>query len=282
LHTLVDASALNEQRAEWIGEPTMTPTIGIFTERATAERAVADLRAAGLPPKSIRVLVPGRDEVSALPTSEAEQPGMGKAVGGVVGGAVGAMTGAELGAAAAASMLVPVAGPAIAVGLVGAALLTIGGAAVGGAMERTLANGLPKDELFLYEDAIRRGHSIVVVTSSDTDEQKRAAEALEAAGAESVDAARKQWWIGLREAEAVEYRGEGLDFERDESTYREGFEAALVVLARGAGERGAVKLLQERYPSTYRTTAFRRGYERGRAYRERLDAERESNGRDAA
>jgi hypothetical protein len=77
-----------------------------------------------------------------------------------------------------------------------------------------------------------------------------------------VDAARKQWWIGLREAEAVEYRGEGLDFERDESTYREGFEAALVVLARGAGERGAVKLLQERYPSTYRTTAFRRGYER--------------------
>jgi hypothetical protein len=262
----------------------MTPTIGIFTERATAERAVADLRAAGLPPKSIRVLVPGRsdDEVSALPTSEAEQPGMGKAMGGVVGGAVGAMTGAELGAAAAASMLVPVAGPAIAVGLVGAALLTIGGAAVGGAMERTLANGLPKDELFLYEDALRRGHSIVVVTPSDTDEEKRAAEALEAAGAESVDAARKQWWIGLREAEAVEYRGEGLDFERDESTYREGFEAALVVLARGAGERGAVKLLQERYPSSYRTTAFRRGYERGRAYRERLDAERESNGRDAA
>jgi hypothetical protein len=47
---------------------------------------VADLRAAGLPPKSIRVLVPGRDEVSALPTSEAEHPGMGKAVGGVSAG----------------------------------------------------------------------------------------------------------------------------------------------------------------------------------------------------
>src|SRR5262245_6085225 len=115
----------------------MTPTIGIFTERAAAERAVADLRAAGLPPKSIRVVVPGRSdhEVSALPTSEAEQPGIGKAVGAVVGGAAGAMTGAELGAAAAASALMPVAGPAIAVGLVGAVLLTIGGAAVGGAME---------------------------------------------------------------------------------------------------------------------------------------------------
>ena len=262
----------------------MTPTIGIFTERAAAEPAVADLRAAGLPPKSIRVLVPGRsdNEVSTLPTSEAEQPGIGKAVGGVVGGAVGAMTGAELGAAAAATALIPVAGPAIAVGLVGAVLLTIGGAAVGGAMERTLAEGLPKDELFLYEDALRRGHSIVVVTTADTDEQKRAAEALTAAGAESVDAARKQWWIGLRDAEAVEYKSRGLDFEHDEVTYREGFEGALVVLARGVGERGAVKLLKERYPSTYRTTAFRRGYERGRAYHERRVAERGSDGRDAA
>src|SRR5262245_13761726 len=262
----------------------MTPTIAIFTERAAAERAVANLRAAGLPPKGIRVLVPGwsDDEVSALPTSEAEQPGIGKAVGGVVGGAVGAMTGAELGAAAAASVLMPVAGPAIAVGLVGAVLLTLGGALVGGAMERTLANGLPKDELFLYEDALRCGHSIVVVTTSDTDEQKRAVETLQAAGAESVDAARKQWWIGLRDAEAVEYRTKGFDFERDELTYREGFEAAVVVLTRGVGERGAVKLLRERYPSTYRTTAFRRGYERGRAYRERLVAERESNGRDVA
>ena len=259
----------------------MTPTIGIFTERAAAERAVADLRAAGLPPKSIRVLVPGRsdDEVSTLPTSEAEQPGIGKAMGGVVGGAAGAMTGAEIGAAAAASVLMPVAGPAIAVGLVGAVLLTIGGAWAGGAMERTLAQGLPKDELFLYEDALRRGHSIVVVTTADTDEQKHAAEALEAAGAESVDAARKQWWLGLRDAEAVKYRSQGLGFEQDEATYREGFEAALVVLARGMGERDAVKLLKERHPNTYRTTAFGRGYERGRAYHERRI---EEHGRTAA
>jgi hypothetical protein len=262
----------------------MTPMIGIFTERAAAERAVADLRAAGLPPKSIRVLVPGRsdDEVSTLPTSEAEQPGIGKAVGAVIGGATGAMTGAELGAAAAASALMPVAGPAIAVSLVGAVLLTIGGAAVGGAMERTMSEGLPKDELLLYEDALRRGHPIVVVTSADTDEQKRAAAVLQAAGAESVDAARKQWWIGLRDAEAVQYRSSGHNFERDEAIYREGFEAALLVRARGEAERDAVKLLRERYPSTYRKTAFRRGYERGRAYHERLEAERTSTGRDAA
>ena len=257
----------------------MRPTIGIFSDRAAAERAAASVRAAGLSPKSIRILVPGRsgDEAATLPTSEAEQPGIGKAVGGVIGGAVGAATGAELGAAA-ASALIPVAGPAIAIGLVGAVLLTFGGAAVGGAMERTLADGLPRDELFLYEDALRRGHSIVVVMTADGDEQKRAAGALEAAGAESVDAARKEWWIGLRDAEAVQYRNAGLDFERDEAIYREGFESALLVLARGEAEGDALKLLRERYPSTYRKTAFRRGYERGRVYHERLLAER----RDAA
>jgi hypothetical protein len=118
--------------------------------------------------------------------------------------------------------------------------------------------------------------------TADGGEQKRAAAALEAAGAESVDAARKQWWIGLRDAEAVQYRSAGLDFERDEATYREGFEAAQLVRARGEAEGDAVEFLRERYPSAYRKTAFRRGYERGRAYHERLVAERTSNGRDAA
>jgi hypothetical protein len=253
----------------------MTPTIGIFSERAEAERAVANLRAVGVSPKSIRVLIPGGSdsEILKVPTSDAEQPGMGKAIGSVLGGAVGAATGAELGAVAAASALVPVAGPAIAIGVVGAVLLGLGGAAVGGALEHNLANGLPKDELFVYEDALRRGHSIVVVMPTDAGEQEQAVTALEASGAETVDAARKQWWIGLRDAEALEYRAEGFDFERDEETYREGFEAALSVSTRGRLDRDAAKYLKERYPDSYQKAAFRRGYDRGRAYHERLAAE---------
>ena len=114
------------------------------------------------------------------------------------------------------------------------------GAAVGGALEHALANGLPKDELFVYEDALRRGKSIVVAMTSDAGEQEQAATALEASGAESVDAARKQWWIGLRDAEALEYRAEGFDFERDEETYRQGFEAALSAGTRGRADREVV------------------------------------------
>jgi hypothetical protein len=249
------------------GDVTMIATIGIFPDRASTEHAVANLRAVGVPASRIRVLVPGSAdaEVLKVPTSEAEQPGIGKAIGGVVGGAVGAA-----GGAAAAGVLVPVAGPIVAIGLVGAVLLSLGGAAAGGALEQALANGLPRDELFVYEDALRRGCSIVVVMADSADDQERAATALEASGAESVDAARKRWWIGLRDAEALEYRAAGLDFEGDEEIYRQGFEAAQAEASAGRVDRGTVTDLRARYPGAYRKPAFRRGYERGRAYRDRI------------
>src|SRR5438445_6926176 len=224
----------------------MNPTIGIFIERLAAERAVANLRSVGFSPESISVLVPGnaRSIAGKVPTSEAEQPGIGKAMGGVIGGAVGAAGGAELGAAAAATALLPAAGPAIAIGLVGAVLLSLGGAAAGGALEKALSNGLPKDEVFVYEDALRRGSSIVVVMTPNAGEAAQAVAALEASGAESVDAARERWWIGLRDAEEFEYRAEGLDFQRDESFYRQGFEAALSLATRDIPTRDAVAHLK--------------------------------------
>jgi len=250
----------------------MTPTVGIFVERATAERAVANLRAIGVSPENIRVLVPGTSDavVSKVPTSEAEQPGIGKAMGVVIGGAVGAAGGAELGAVAAATALLPAAGPAIAIGLVGAVLLSLGGAAAGSALENALSNGLPKDEVFVYEDALRRGFSIVVVMTPDAGEAAQAAATLEASGAESVDAARERWWIGLHDEEAFEYRAEGLDFQRDESIYRQGFEAALSLATRDIPSRHTIKLLEERYPDSHEAAAFRRGYARGRAHYRRL------------
>src|SRR5215813_56123 len=253
----------------------MTPTVGIFFDRASAERAVGNLRAVGLPPPSIHVLVPGSESLAAhVSVSEAEQPGMGRAIGGVLGGAVGVATGAEIGAAAAASALLPVAGPAIAIGIVGAVLLSLGGAAVGGALENALVNGLPKDELFVYEEALRRDHTIVIVTAADADERDRAVAVLEGSGAESVDAARERWWIGLREGEAFEYRVEGLDFQRDEALFREGFEAAQSASAGERSERETKAFLKERYPASYQNPAFLRGYLRGRAHYRRLLAER--------
>src|SRR5215210_1558418 len=146
----------------------MKSTVGIFTSRANAERAVERLRSAGITDNRISLLTPGASEekVHAVATTETEQPGMGKAVGGVVGTALGASSGMMLGAAA-ASLLVPGVGPIIATGIIGAALFGAGGAVAGAAageeVEESMEDGLPKDELFVYEDALRRGRSVVIV-----------------------------------------------------------------------------------------------------------------------
>jgi hypothetical protein len=254
----------------------MTPTIGIFVARTAAERALANLCAVGFPPASIRLLVPGNSSAVAarVPTSEAEQPGIGMAMGGVIGGAVGAAGGAGLGAAAAATALLPATGAAIAIGLVGALLLSLGGAAAGSALEDALSNGLPKDEVFVYEDALRQGFTIVVVSTADAAARKTATMTLEASGAESVDAARERWWIGLREMEVFDYHSDALDFRRDEPMYRQGFEAAQSLSARDLSSRDATGYLQQRYPDTHDSAAFRRGYARGRAHYRRLLAAR--------
>lgn len=202
-------------------------------------------------------------------TTETEQPGMGKAVGGVVGGALGVAGGLPLGAAA-ASLFVPGVGPIIAAGLVVAALLGAGGAAAGatagGALENSVDTGLPHDELYVYEDALRKGRTVVIVGADDEAQAEALRESLTQAGAESVDAARESWWIGLRDAEAEQYAAQGRDFKTDEPLYRRGFEASLHPSARGKSYDEAADALRQRYSDAYGDEAFRCGYERGCSY----------------
>ncbi len=249
----------------------MKTVAGIFRARADAERAVERLRALGLTAENISLLTPGTtpEEIDAqVPTTETEQPGMGKTLGGVVGGAVGLAGGAQLGTVL-ASLLVPGVGPILAAGLVGAALLGAGGmaagAAAGDSMEENIATGLPHDELFVYEDALRQGRTVVIAVA-DEEVGEPAQTALAEAGAESVDAAREDWWIGLRAAEAEAYTGQGGDFTNDEKLYRRGFEAALYPRARGKAYTDALERMRSHYGDECATDAFRHGYERGQAY----------------
>lgn len=254
----------------------MNTVAGIFQSRTDAERALENLRRLGLSDENLNLLSPGeadRQSEIDVPTSDTEQPGMGNAVGGVVGGAMGAAGGMTLGAAA-ASLLVPGVGPIMAAGLVGAALFGAGGAAAGmaagGALEGQIADGLPHDELFVYEDALRQGRTVVIAQLEDDGQVYAAQSALDEAGAESVDAARESWWVGLRDAEEEDYTGQGRDFKQDESIYRRGFEAALHPHLRGASFDESAERLRERYSDAYEQDAFRRGYERGQSYHETL------------
>ena len=71
---------------------------------------------------------------------------------------------------------------------------------------------------------------------------------LEQAGAEDIDAARENWWLGLRDAEEEHYAADGRNFAQDEPNYRRGFEAALHRETRGKTYEEAGSYLKARYP----------------------------------
>lgn len=249
----------------------METAVGIFSSRSQAQRAVENLRSSGVSGDRIQVLLPetAPSDIAAVPTDDAEQPGMGKAVGGVVGGAIGASAGLGIGAAA-ASLLVPGLGAVTAIGLAAAALFgaggAIGGAAAGNALEEKTQEGLPKDELYLYEDALAHGRAIVFVLADSEQGLRSARASLEKSGAESLDAASENWWVGVRRAEKEHYEKAGGDFGKHENHYRQGFVAALHPQNRGVRFEDIPGRLRERYRESLREEAFQRGYQRGQLH----------------
>jgi hypothetical protein len=253
---------------------------GVFETRAAAERAMQEAAAAGIPADKITLLTPGSvdhldKEVRSVPTDATEQPGMGKAIGALVGGGVG-ITGGSLLIA-----LIPGVGPITALGLLGAAIAGAAGATVGAAvgdkMEKSTIEGLPEDEVFVYEDALRKGRSVVIALADDEEPAKRLREIMKREGAESVDAAREQWWIGLRSAEESHYSQSGRKFADDEKFYRLGFESALHARTRcmefdqvSAEMNAALEDVQRENPGVDVEEAFTRGYQRGRDYYQQL------------
>jgi hypothetical protein len=259
----------------------MEAVSGVFKTQADAQRAVDAARTFGVPTEKITLLTPGsaeeiKKEAESVPVDTAEQPGIGKAVGALMGGGVGITGGALLVA------LVPGVGPISALGLLGAAILGSAGAAVGakvgGDLEYSTAQGLPEDEIFVYEDALRKGRSVVVGMADNEDAAASLRELLKTEGAESVDAAREQWWIGLRSAEEGHYtKSGGDDFSDDEKFYRLGFEAALHAKTRcmefdqvSAAMDSALEDVQKEYPGKNVEEPFTRGYQRGREHYQRL------------
>ena len=250
----------------------MESIVGMFNSFADAKRAAAMLRSLSIPENRITVLSPktSKGEVEArIPTAETEQPGIGAAVGAAIGGALGAAGGMEAGAVL-ASLFLPGVGPVLVMGLLGAALFASGGVAAGvlagHALEEGIVDGVPRDELFVYEDALRRGRSVVIAFAEDAQIAARARGELSRAGAESVDAARDEWWIGLRDAEREHYLKQGGDFDRDEAKYRLGFEAAMHPNCRGKSCDDVEPQLKDKYGEDMRAKPFREGYARGQHY----------------
>jgi len=253
---------------------------GVFQSRQDAEKAVNELRRAGIADQRIGLVTPGSDTSeleTGLPVTDTEQPGMGRAMGAAVGGAMGAAGGATLGLAV-ATLAVPGVGPVIAFGMVGAALLGIVGAtagsAVGDTIENELGDGVPHEDIYLYEDALRHGDSVVIAYTETDDQADKAEDVLTSSGALDLDELREKWWAELRDGERAHYHRDGRDFERDEENYRRGFQAALHPRRRGKAYADVEEDLRTAHEDTELDSAFREGYERGLAHQSKYSEAR--------
>jgi hypothetical protein len=251
----------------------MQSVTGVFASKTDARRAIEAMRANGIPADKITMLSRGSASAELESIQAAEQPGIGKAIGAALGAAGGAMGGGLLVAA------LPGVGWVVAAGVLGATVLAAAGAgaAAGGALENSTTEGLPEDEIFVYEDALRQGRTVVIALVDDVPAAEAMRDLLKSEGAETVDAARDQWWIGLRSAEREHYADYGKDSGESERFYRLGFEAALHARSRckefdqvSAEMASNIEDLQKQHPGVELEEAYRRGYLRGREYYQQM------------
>ena len=197
----------------------MRYVVGVFTSRPAAEAAIEALCGSGISEQRISFLTPNDAVPATVPTADTEGFGSGRAMGAVVGGAVGLGGGFGL-AVMVASALLPSA-DSLAVALWSALVLGMGGAVggfvLGGRIEEATTDGLPKDEMLVYEDALRWGRCVVIGAAKNTSEADAFRRLLCENEAETVDVARNAWWIGLR---SLEYRGGALDARLAEEAWR--------------------------------------------------------------
>ena len=175
----------------------MDTIVGVFRTRVAAAQALNGLLGNGVPQQSIIFLTGDQSqaEIASVPTTDAESDGMGKTLGSYVGGIMGAGAGLYLGSAL-ASLAVPGVGPILAAGIGAAAALGLGGAAVGGtvgnATEHAMDEGVPKDDIVVYRELLKRRRSLVIVNVYSEELGDRARSLMQQIGTEDLEAFRKE------------------------------------------------------------------------------------------
>jgi hypothetical protein len=138
-------------------------TVRAFPDRASAERAIEDLRAGGWPDDDIGYIV--HDAEAEALEERAERTAEGAVTGAAAGGLIGGL------GAVAVSLLIPGVGPIIGGGLLatllgGAAM----GAGAGGILGAIGGLGVPEEEARFYEEEFRAGRPLVSVRGDRVEE----------------------------------------------------------------------------------------------------------------
>jgi len=132
--------------------------VGVFSDHASADHAVVELKKAGF--RDDQIGVTGKDW---RPKGTAKETGNHAGEGAAVGIAAGAGAGALVGLGV-LSGIIPVIGPAIAAGTLGVILSNAaGGAAIAGLVGALIGMGVPEDEAKLYQEELESGRFIVTV-----------------------------------------------------------------------------------------------------------------------
>jgi uncharacterized membrane protein len=156
----------------------------IAKTHSQAEQIVERLQDSGFPADEISILLPdteGKHDIGHVKATKApEGATTGAAAGGVTGGVIGLLAG--IGALA-----IPGVGPLIAAGPIMAALsgAAIGGT-TGGLVGGLVGLGIPEIEAKRYEEKLKAGNYLIAVHAQNDEEEDRAEEVFENAGAEDI------------------------------------------------------------------------------------------------
>jgi hypothetical protein len=250
----------------------MRTLIGIFRSSATAAAVVTQLRLAGFSDDHLLLLTP--QSISGLHAGRLPVPhphGSGGLSAGHIIGAVSGFAGGTL-AGAVAMWLMAEGSLFVTMGTLAlASLAGVGvGAAAGDAVQKTFGPALSYEDLLVYEDAVRHGGDVLLVFPGDGAKVATAQQIFADLGVEGVEDARGHWWHRLQEdkAAALGMLHEGVT--ATEVEYLRGFDAALDPRMSALSCEKAIALMHEQERAVYQEEAFRRGYERGQAYREKL------------
>jgi hypothetical protein len=139
---------------------TFSTTVGVFETRAAAERAIADLRAAGYSDDQIGMVAKDATGKTVRTTGSGET---NAEEGAAIGAAAGAAGGALIGAGIVAGVI-PVIGPVLALGTLGTILVNAaGGAAIAGIAGALIGWGIPEEDAKYYESEVNAGRYLVTV-----------------------------------------------------------------------------------------------------------------------
>ena len=158
--------------------------IGFVATQVQAEAIVTQLRADGISPSDISVLMPDKRNLHEFThnrsTKAPEGAVAGTALGGVLIGALGLLAG--IGALA-----IPGFGPLIAAGPIMAVLSGIGaGGVFGGVVGALVGSGIPEYEAKFYEARLRDGNILLAVHTENADIRRQIVDTFKKMGVRDV------------------------------------------------------------------------------------------------